>query len=143
MERPTRTAWALAGSSASPNSARSPPLQNDAPRPADRHGLDRLIGHRDVQGRQQPVAHRGVERVVDLRSVQLDLQRRSGPGHGDRIGPRIGWRRLGGGPHRKPPSELGTGLEHRVHEGLGDDRVVQRKTRSHAEELDKCERGER
>ncbi len=68
-----RARWALAGSANVPNSARSPPLQNDAPLPTSTTSSTDGSRRATVERFEQCGAGVGRERVVPLRPVEPDV----------------------------------------------------------------------
>ena len=87
--RLTRTAWAVAGSAAVPNSDRSPPLQNDGTRPRlMRTSATVGVEVGDLERGDEPVTHGRVVGVVDTGRCQPDRQDVAVAGDRHRVGSR-------------------------------------------------------
>ena len=115
--RVRRVTWAVAGSGNEPNSARSPPLQNDGPLPVRCTAVMLSSAAASVSASDSPSRSDGRDGVVAVRPVQRDVQLVADALDEHRRR-RVGRQR----PVTARPSprgELGAGLQRRVHRRLG------------------------
>ncbi len=139
--REMRTRWAFTGSGAVPNSSRSPPLQKLGPRP-DKWTDSTVSSVAATASASHKASRRAAfERVVDVRSVEDDLERVIDPVEFEH--PIFLRSHRGHRPAGQPPGVLGSPLERRVGQRLDDQSIAEGESGTGAQHLGEEDGGRR